>query len=81
MRMAEPRGDCDLTEEPLSADYRGKLRAQHLHRHLTMVFHVLGEIHRRLAAGPEFPLDVVATGQGADEAVELIGHGGDSSAK
>ena len=60
MWMVEPRGDLDLTQKAFGTDRRRQLRTQHLHRHLAVMFGVLGEIYGRHAAGAELPLDAVA---------------------
>ena len=47
---------------------------QHLHRDLTVVLQVLGEIDRCHAAATEFPLDGVAVGECGGEAGEDVSH-------
>ncbi len=59
VRVLQVGGDLDLLEEALGPDDRGKLGPQDLHRHLAVVLDIVGEIHRRHAAGAEFPLDLV----------------------
>ena len=61
--MLEVGGGLDLGQEPLGADDRGQLGAQHLDRHLAVVLEVLGEVDRGHAAGAQLPLDAVAVGE------------------
>ncbi len=75
MRVSEVGCDLDLEQEPLAAEHRRQLRAQHLHRHLALVLQILGEVDRGHAARAEFFLDGVAVGEGGLEAVEEVRHG------
>ena len=60
VRVLEARGGLDLGEEPLGADYGGQLRPQHLHRDLTVVLQVLGEVDRGHTALAQLALEAVA---------------------
>ncbi len=59
MRVMQLGGDLDLTQKPFGAEGRSQLGSQHLHRDLTMEFQILGEVHRRHAAGAQLTLDPV----------------------
>ncbi len=67
VRVLQRGGGADLGEEPLGADHRGQLGAEHLDRHLAVVPQVLGQVHRGHPAMPQLPLDAVAVGKGAGE--------------
>ena len=62
VRVLELGSDLDLAEEPFRAKGGGQLGPQYLDRHLAMVFQILGEVHRRHAAGTHLFLDGVAVG-------------------
>ena len=55
--MLQRRGDADLREEPLGADGRGDLVAQHLDRDAAVVPQVAREIHGGHAAARDLALD------------------------
>ena len=74
VRVLEVGGELDLGQEPLGADHGGELGTQHLERDLAVVPQVLGEVHRRHAAGADLALDAVAVGEGGLEPVEQLGH-------
>ena len=75
IRMLQVGGDLDLLEEPLRADDRGQLGAQHLERHLAAVLEILGEVDRGHATRAQLPLDAVAIGEGVREAGHQGCHG------
>ncbi len=60
--MLQVGRDFDLFKEPLGSEDRGQLGPQYLDRDLAMVFQVLGEIHRRHAAGTRFFFNGIAVG-------------------
>ena len=68
--MLQAGGQLDLAEESIGAQGRGKLGPEQLDRHGAMVLQILGEIDRRHAAGPDFPLDLVPLGKRRLELVE-----------
>ncbi len=68
--MGQLRRDLDLAHEPLGAESGGELGAEHLDGHLAMVLEILGEIHRRHAAGAEFALNRVSVGERCCKAVQ-----------
>ena len=70
VRMLQPRGDLDLAAEPLGAERRREVGAQHLDRHLAVVLEVFGEIDHRHPALAELALDAVAVGERGGEPVE-----------
>jgi hypothetical protein len=70
--MTEARRDGDFAREPLCAEHRGDLGAQHLERYLARVAQVVGQVDHRHAAMPELPHEAVATGEGGVEVVELV---------
>src|SRR6188768_3910481 len=61
--MAEIRRRGDFAEETFGAECGGEFGAEHLHRDLTLVFVVLGEIHRRHTTGTKLALDAITAGQ------------------
>jgi hypothetical protein len=63
VRVAELRGHLHFTEEPVGAEGGGQLRPHHLHRHLAVVFLVMGQVDGGHPALAEHPLDLVAAGQ------------------
>ncbi len=64
VRVLQVGGDLDLVQEPLGPDHRGQLGPQHLERDLAVVLHVVGQVDRGHAPGPQLPLDHVAIAQG-----------------
>ena len=66
VRMREPGGELDLTQEPLGADLRGDLRAQRLHRDVAVVLDVVREEDDRHSPLSQLALDLVS-------AVETVG--------
>ncbi len=60
VRVLQRRRDTDLLEEPLRADGRRELLAQHLDRDAAVVLHVACEVHGGHAAAAELALDLVA---------------------
>jgi len=67
--MVQPGGDLDLAQEPVGAQRLRQLGPEHLYRHLAVVSQVLGQIHRRHAPLAQLPLEAVAVGQGAGQAI------------
>ena len=53
----QPRGELDLAQEPLGAQRRGELGAEHLERDLAVVLEVVREVDGRHAAAAELALD------------------------
>ncbi len=74
--MLEIGGRLYFLDEPIGPKNGGKFGPQDLHRHLAVVFQILGEIDRGHAARAEFFLDGVAVGKSRFEAVEGVGHEG-----
>ena len=72
--MGQFRCNGDLAEKPLRAQRRRQFRAQDLYGDLPVVLHVLREEYGRHAAGTDFALDVVQSGQGRFQAVEMFVH-------
>ena len=72
--VVEPSGDLDLGEEPLGAEDRPELGAEHLERDLAVVLEVPGQVDRGHAASPELPLDPIAIAEHGGEAVRCGGH-------
>ena len=60
--MGEVGGDFDLAQEPLRTDCRREFWPQNFHRHLTVVFQVLGELDRGHPARTQLFLNGVAVG-------------------
>jgi hypothetical protein len=52
-----------------------QLGAKHLHRHLPVVPHVLGEVHDRHAPLAQLSLDAIAVGERRAESGVDLGHG------
>ena len=75
--MLEVGGGLDLLQEPLGADERRELGAEHFDRDVALVANVLGEIDRGHAAGAQLALEGVAVGQGFLESFKRIRHGDD----
>ena len=65
--MLQVRGGPDFGEEPLGADHRGQLGAQHLERDLAVVLEVVRQVDRRHAALAQLPLEAVAVGERGGE--------------
>ena len=70
------RRGLDLGQEPLGAEDGAQLRPQHLERDLPVVPQVVGEVDGGHAALPQLPLEAVAVGEGAGEAIRDLSHGG-----
>ena len=62
--MTELRGDVDLAQKTFGAYCGGELRPQHLDRNRAVKLQVLGEKHARHAAVADFPVDLIAAGDG-----------------
>ena len=67
--MLQRSGGLDLGHESLATDDRGQLRPQDLDGHLPIVLQVVGQVDGGHSAGPQLSHDVVAVGQGGDEAI------------
>ena len=74
--MLQIGGGLDLGQEPLGAEHRGQLAAQHLERDLAVVPQVVREIDRGHAALAELALDAVAVGQRRGQALVRVTHRG-----
>src|SRR5439155_12819655 len=77
VRVLQPRGELDLTQEAISPERGGQRRLQHLERDRAAVLEVAGEIHGGHAALAELPLDQVSVGQGSLQRDGRAGHPGE----
>src|SRR5688572_10008928 len=77
VRMLQVRRGLDLGEKPLSANYRGKLRPQHLESDLAVVAQVVRQIDVRHSPCAQFPLYGIASREGG---VQLVVGGSGHSA-
>src|SRR5947208_13212412 len=68
VRMIQTRGDRDLPQEPVGAELRRELRAEHLDRDRAVVLHVARAIYGGHASAAQFALDRVAVRQRCPEA-------------
>jgi hypothetical protein len=75
--VLEIGGGLDLLQEPLGADERREIGAEHFDRDVAFVTDVLGEIDGGHAAGAQLALEGIAVGQRFLESFERIGHGDD----
>ena len=64
VRILQVGGRRDFLNESLCPEDGGEFGAQHLHRHLAMVFQVLGEVNRGHATRAEFTLDGIGISEG-----------------
>src|SRR5687768_6754675 len=62
MRMVQPSGDSDLSEEPMYPDHGAQIRVQHLYRNFAMVLKVGGQVNGCHATGTDLRVDLVAFG-------------------
>ncbi len=76
MGVGEPGRGLDLAQEPLGAEGRRELGAQHLDGDGAVMLQVLGEVDRRHPAPTELALDRVAVGEGGLQTSEQVGQGG-----
>jgi hypothetical protein len=67
VRVPEPGGDPDLLGEPLGAERRTQLGAEHLEGDRAVVPEVVGQIDRRHSASADLTLEAVLVGQGGGE--------------
>src|SRR3569623_960702 len=74
-RMLQLRRDLDLALKARGTHGGREVVAQHLDRNLATMLHVLGEIHRRHAAGAALALDDVLAGQTCVDLRDAIDHG------
>jgi hypothetical protein len=58
--MLQLRGNLDLPKESRATHRSGEILAQHLHRDLTVVLLILGEIDRRHAAAADLAIDAIS---------------------
>ena len=65
--MLEPRCELDLALEPVSAELRGELGAQHLEGDRPLVPDVAREIDGGHAAAAELALDRITAGEGVGQ--------------
>ncbi len=72
--MVQPGGDLHFREEAFGAQRGGELGAEDLDGDVAIVPEVAGEVDGGHAAGAEFALDAVASGQGRGDAVDGLGH-------
>jgi hypothetical protein len=72
--MTQTRGDVDLAQEALAAQYCSELGLEQLECHLAAVAHVVGQIDRGHAAGTKLLLDDVAVGECRLEAFQQVFH-------
>jgi len=83
MRMVEPGGYSDFTEEPVREQGGGEFGAEKLERDLTVVLEVLGEVNCGHPAARKLTLDRVAVGEGGVQTGEKVvrsrSPGGDGS--
>ena len=71
--MLELRCNLDLPEKPLGTNDRGKLLAEHLERHLAMMFEVFGEVYDRHSAAAQFAAKPVPIGDRGTQAITQLG--------
>lgn len=62
--MLQCCGEFDLGKEALGAEHHAQLRLQHLDGDLTLMLHVVGEVHRCHPAAANFALDDIPIGEG-----------------
>jgi hypothetical protein len=67
--MLKSRGNVNLGQEPLGAEYSCELREQHLHGNLPSVPQILSEVYGCHAAFAELTLDAVSVGERRDKTV------------
>src|SRR5882762_6587279 len=83
MRMVEPSGYSDFTEEPVREQGGGEFGAENLERDRAVVLEVLGEVNCGHPAARKLTLDRVAVGEGGVQTDEKVvrsrSPGGDGS--
>jgi hypothetical protein len=72
--MTQFRGQLDLAQEAVAADAGGDVITQHLDGHVAIVLAIVREVHRRHAAGAEFPVESVALREGAGQPFSDVAH-------
>ncbi len=72
--MLEPGEDADLAEESLLPAVRDELAAEDLHRHRTVVAHILGVDDDRHPAPGRHALQAVPVGEMWSQTVEKVRH-------
>ena len=75
VRVLQPGGHPDLTQEALDAEHGGELGTQHLQGDVAIVLEIACQIYRCHATGTDFTLDSVVLGEGRPETFERVGHG------
>ncbi len=73
VRVLELRCNLDLAEKPLGTNDGGQLRAEHLERHLAMMFEVLGEVYDCHSAAAQFAAKPVPIGDRGAQAIRQLG--------
>src|SRR5688572_13003186 len=73
--MLEVRRGADLREEPLAADDRRELGAEHLDRDVAIVLDVVREVDRGHPARAKLALDAVPAIESRRKLIEDRGHG------
>ncbi len=76
MRMLQLGRDLDLAGESVRPQRRRQIGTEHLHRDLSPVPQIFGEIYRGHAAAPQLAGQDVAAGKRGMEAIEAIRHVG-----
>ena len=61
--MLEPRGEFDLSKEPIRPEDVGQLGVEHFQGNEAVMLEVAGQVDRRHAPASELPLDQVAVTQ------------------
>ena len=72
--MLQLRRNRDLSQETFRPKGYGEFGSQHFHRHLAVVFQILGEIDRGHPSSADLLLDGIALGEGGLETVEKLWH-------
>ena len=79
VRMLEACGDANLREKPIGADGGGNLRLQNLDCHFPTMAQIVSEVDDSHASGADDSVDVVATGQGIPQALQVVDHWGSAA--
>ena len=75
VRVGQARRDLDLTQKALGSESRCEVGPQDLDRHLAVMPHVVGQVHRGHPPRTQLALDYVAALQGGVQAGNGVGHG------
>ena len=62
--MGEMGGDPDLLQKALRSDGLGQLRLEDLHRHLTVMLQVLGQVYDRHPPAAQLSLELIPAAHG-----------------